>query len=70
MIIGTIRHVVRAWLLLAPTVVMGHMTSDDCCYYGARGTRVVATSAHSSDGLFDISGPLLLPKTVATGGMT
>jgi hypothetical protein len=31
------------------------MTSDDCCYYGALGTRVVS-----------ISGPLLLPSKVAT----
>jgi hypothetical protein len=32
--------------------------------------RAVATSAHSSDMLSDISGPLLLPPTVATGDMT
>jgi hypothetical protein len=29
-----------------------------------------ATSAHSSDGSSDISGPFLLPPTVATGYMT
>jgi hypothetical protein len=32
------------------------MTSEDCCYYGARGTRVGATSTHSSDGPSNISG--------------
>jgi hypothetical protein len=31
-------------LLLPPTVAMGHLTSDDHCYYWARGTRMVATS--------------------------
>jgi hypothetical protein len=30
--------------LLPPTVAMGHMTSDNRCYYWARGTRAVATS--------------------------
>jgi hypothetical protein len=31
-------------LLLPPTVVTGYMTSDDRCYYWARGTRMVVTS--------------------------
>jgi hypothetical protein len=31
---------------------------------------VVASSAHGSDGLSDISGPLLLPSIVAAGSMT
>jgi hypothetical protein len=39
-------------------------------YCGTRGTRAVATSAHSNDGQSDISGPLLLPPTIATGSMT
>jgi hypothetical protein len=46
------------------------MTSEDCCYCGARGTRAGATSTHSSDGLSNISGPLLLPPIVAMGNMT
>jgi hypothetical protein len=33
------------------------MTSDDRCYYRARGTRAGVTGADSSDGPFDISGP-------------
>jgi hypothetical protein len=36
-----------------------------CRYFGARGTRTVATSIHSSDELTDISGSLLLPPTIA-----
>jgi hypothetical protein len=31
-------------LLLPPTVVTGHMTSDDRCYSWTHGTCVVATS--------------------------
>jgi hypothetical protein len=31
------------------------MTSVDHCYYGAHGTRAVADSIHSSDGLYDIN---------------
>jgi hypothetical protein len=68
--VATVGHVAHTRLLLAPTAVMGHMTSDDRCYCGARGTRTVATSGHNSDGLSDISGPLLLPPKVATGNMT
>jgi hypothetical protein len=34
------------------------------------GMHMVATGAHSSDGSFDINGPLLLSPTVATGCMT
>jgi hypothetical protein len=49
---------------------MDGMTSDDCCYYGARGTHAVATSAHSSDELSDISRLLLLAPIVGTGDMT
>jgi hypothetical protein len=36
------------------------MTSEYRCYYGTRGTRVIADNAHSSDGSYDFSGPLLL----------
>jgi hypothetical protein len=36
------------------------MTSDDQCYCWARGTHVVATSAHSNDELYDIRLLLLL----------
>jgi hypothetical protein len=46
------------------------MTTNDYCYYGACVTRMVATSAYSSDKLSYMSGPLLLPPTVATGSMT
>jgi hypothetical protein len=49
---------------------MDGMTSDDCYYCGAHGTHAVATSAHSSDELSDISRPLLLAPTVGTGDMT
>jgi hypothetical protein len=70
MTIATIRHVPRVRLLLAPTTATGCMTSDDRCYYGVRGTRAIATSAHNSDGLSDISRSLLLPPIVATGDMT
>jgi hypothetical protein len=49
---------------------MMSMTSDDRCYYGARGTCAGATSAHSSDGPSDISEPLLLPPTITTDYMT
>jgi hypothetical protein len=56
------------------------MTSDDCCYCGACGTRVIAASAHSNDWHSDVNGPLLLwghvahalvllAPTVATGHM-
>jgi hypothetical protein len=69
MIVATIRHMARTRLLLAPTVVTGRMTSDDHCYCRAHGTRAVATSAHSSDGLSDISGLLLLPPTAAMDNM-
>jgi hypothetical protein len=47
-------------------------TTRCCCpiaTVGARGTRAVAASAHSSDGLPDISGPLLLSPTIAMGDM-
>jgi hypothetical protein len=74
-------HVANALLLLAPsdisgqlllpsTIATGYMTSNDHCSCWARGTRAVATSAHSSDESSDISGPLLLPLTVTTGYMT
>jgi hypothetical protein len=49
---------------------MGRMTSADHCYCGARGTREGATSAHSSDGPSNISGPLLLPPTMVMGRLT
>jgi hypothetical protein len=68
--VATVGHVAHTRLLLAPTAVMGHMTSDDCCCCGARGTCTVATSGHNNDGLSDISGPLLLPPKVATSNMT
>jgi hypothetical protein len=70
MSVATIGHVAHAWLLLAPTAAMSRMTSDDRCYCGAHGTREVAISAHSSDGLFEISEPLLLPQTIAIYDMT
>jgi hypothetical protein len=43
------------------------MTSDDHCYYGARGTRAISTSPNNNDGSSDISWSLLLPFTVVTG---
>jgi hypothetical protein len=46
------------------------MTSEDRCYFGARGMCVGATSAHSNDGPSDISGPLLLQPKIAAGYMT
>jgi hypothetical protein len=49
---------------------MGYMTSDDRCYCWTRGTRVVATSFHSSEGRSDISGLSLLAPTVATDYLT
>jgi hypothetical protein len=48
---------------------MGSMTSEDCCYCGARGMRVGA-GTYNSDVSSDISGPLLLPPTIATGHLT
>jgi hypothetical protein len=63
-------YVALARLLLAPTTVMDTLTLVDRYYCGARGTHVGATSAHTNDGPSDISGPLLLPPTVATGDMT
>jgi hypothetical protein len=54
MTIATVRHVARTRLLLAPIAVTGRMTLDDHCYYGARDTRAVATSAHTSDVSYDI----------------
>jgi hypothetical protein len=70
MTIATICHVAQVRLLLVPTAVTGHMTSDDRCYCGARGTRGVSTSSHTSDRLSDISGSLLLPPIVVTGYVT
>jgi hypothetical protein len=70
MIVATVGPIAHAWLLLVSTTAMGRMPSDDRCYCGAHGTRVVATSTHSSDGLSDISKLLLLPPTVATCDMT
>jgi hypothetical protein len=70
MTVATVGHMARARLLLEPIAAMGHMTSDDRCYCGARGTRVVSTSPHSNDGLSDISGSLLLPPIVLMGYMT
>jgi hypothetical protein len=46
------------------------MIWENRCYYGAHGMHAGATSAHISDGPSDISGPLLLPPTVATDDMT
>jgi hypothetical protein len=42
-------------LLLPSTVVMGDMTSDECCYCWARGIHVIATSPYSSVDCSDIS---------------
>jgi hypothetical protein len=69
MTVATIGHVARARLLLVPTAT-GRMTSDDSCYCWAHGTRGVSTSPHSSDGLYDNNGMLLLPPTVVMGNMT
>jgi hypothetical protein len=52
----------RLQLVLIATA--DHMTLDDYCYHGACGTSEVSTSPHYSDGLSDISEPLLLPPTV------
>jgi hypothetical protein len=49
---------------------MASMTSMDHCYCGAHDTRAGASSAHSSDGLSDISGSLLLLPIVAMSDMT
>jgi hypothetical protein len=46
------------------------MTSKDRCYNGAPDTSAVADSAHSSDGSYDISRPLLLPPTIGMDSMT
>jgi hypothetical protein len=43
------------------------MTSDDHWYCGTHGTRISATSAHSSDRSFYISGLLLLPPIMVMG---
>jgi hypothetical protein len=63
-------HMAHVRLLIVPTTVMGHMTSVDYFYFGTRGTRVGATSAQSSNGMSDISEPLLLPSTMAVGYLT
>jgi hypothetical protein len=68
--VATVGHVAHTQLLLVPTAMTSHMTSDDHCYCGACGTLTVSTGPHSSDRLSNISGPLLLPPTVATGYMT
>jgi hypothetical protein len=47
-------------LLLPSAIVTDFMTSEDRCYCGARGTRVIADNAHSSNELYNISGSLLL----------
>jgi hypothetical protein len=52
--IATVGHVAHTRLLLVPTAVMSTLTLAGCCYCGGRGTRVVAASAHISDGHFDI----------------
>jgi hypothetical protein len=44
---------------------VSHITTLEAC-----GTSAVATSRHSSDGLSDISGPLLLAPTVPMGCLT
>jgi hypothetical protein len=49
---------------------MGSMTSKVYCYCEACDTCVVADSAHSNDGPYDISGPLLLPPTIGMNSMT
>jgi hypothetical protein len=61
---------INVLLLLPTTIAMGYMTSDDRCYYGARGTHVVSTRHHNNDGPSDISGLLLLPPAVEMGYMT
>jgi hypothetical protein len=48
--IATTGHVAHTQLLLAPTAVMGTLTSVDRCYCWTHGTHTVAVSAHSSDG--------------------
>jgi hypothetical protein len=63
-------HVAHVQLLIALTTATGHMISADRCYYGACGMHVGATSAHNSDGLFGIGGPLLLPPTMVMGCLT
>jgi hypothetical protein len=60
---------IRGSLLLPPIVVIGSMTSDDCCYCGTRGTCAVSTSPNNSDRPSDISEPLLLESIVAMGYM-
>jgi hypothetical protein len=49
---------------------MDPMTSVDRCYCGTRDMHVGATSSHSSNGPSNISGPLLLPVTMAMGYLT
>jgi hypothetical protein len=49
---------------------MVSMTSENHFECGACGTSAVADNAHTSDGLYDISGPLLLPPTIVTCSMT
>jgi hypothetical protein len=68
--VATVGHVEHARLLIVPTTAMGRMTSADHCYCGARSTHASATSAHSSDGPWDISRLLLLPPTMATDHLT
>jgi hypothetical protein len=70
LLVTTVGHVAHARLLLAPTAAMGTLTLADRYYCGARGAHTGATSANSSDGPSDISGPLLLPPIVAMGDMT
>jgi hypothetical protein len=50
-------------LLLPPTVATGYMTSYDHCCCWSRGTHAVATSSHSSDEHSNISSPSLLPPS-------
>jgi hypothetical protein len=60
-------YVPYARLPIETIAATGHMTSADRCYCGACDTRAVPTSPNSSNGSSDISGPLLLPSTIAMG---
>jgi hypothetical protein len=62
--------VARERVLLEPTTPTGRLTSDNHCYCGAHGLRVISILPNSSDGPSNISESLLLPSTVAMSYMT
>jgi hypothetical protein len=72
MIVATIGHVARAWLLLAPHNSYGHSDISGLSLLASTVATDYLTSmvrcywTASSDGLSDISDPSLLDCTIAT----